>query len=151
DRVGKTHQTRTKPLRGLAEKAGRQLRNVVAPQADIRIQPIVNVTRRIAPASVAAHDPHQLPKTLGTASCCLGSLVFSQAPHKSGDVLQRIPFPDPDEYVPIHSPVEGLVQVADLIEHRLPKEDGLLQDIVGKVDQLPEIERRSVRKTTLDL
>src|SRR5258708_39491265 len=59
--------------------------------------------------------------------------------------------PDSDQNIPIHPPIQALIQITDLVENAPPEIHRLLKDVVVKIDQLPQVERFGPRKAALDV
>src|SRR5262249_14412795 len=60
--------------------------------------------------------------------------------HVSRDMVDPKSLPHLDEQVPVHPPVQFLVEFSDRFERFLPEERSLLQYVVDDVDESPEIE-----------
>src|SRR5689334_5066270 len=89
----------------------------------------------------------QLANARRSTRKALGFRILAQAAQILGSVLDWILLRDANEDVPIHCVVEPLIQIPDVIQDLLAEVNGLLEDVVGKVNEFPQVQRLGARKT----
>src|SRR4051794_4788798 len=123
------------------QKTGTDAVQKVATDLLICIQAIGEIAGRIPQTPMAAHNRRKFPKSFAAAGESLRLSILAQTAHIFGQTTHRITLADPDENVPVHAPVQRLIQIPDLAKNLSPEINRLLKNVVGEINQFPKIER----------
>ena len=118
----------------------RQTRQPPPPQSLVRVQAIDPIARSALESRMPLQDPSDFFDALFASGEAFRFRIFAQRPEVFTHIPQSETLSQTDQQVPIEGVIEVFIQPADPLKRLAAKESRLLQDIVRKMNELPQIE-----------
>src|SRR5205823_2814905 len=103
----------------------RAKRQVAADHCLVGIKAIAEIARWVTQVPMGPHDANKFAKASLTARECLRLSMLAEATHEFRNIFDPVALSDAHKNIPIHAPVEFLVQKPDFIENAAAEVDRL--------------------------